>query len=511
MSYQSKYLKYKQKYLYLKNQIAGSSSGGSRAQAEDPFVQAIIKATGQGIDVLPNFIERKERFTNNIRPDSGPDSVMRRTICSITANTSFVTCFPTKFPFPSSENVALFTLLERNVTKERLLGLFSMSIHTIISQLEQMDGRYCSAGLQELNNTQEVYDLVERMSNNNYHFFMSNIKETYSGTYPSLGFIIKKNGIDANERFMSINDKRKDNRLSVNDKTLGEIKIQPDKPEMCYTLVDGVGWEKSGKFVGIRDLGVSHPFLKKGTINPDSGRPIACIVEKSTRTIHINAHVPNPSALTDITEGVNTLVVIQDPSSNSWKIWLEYCIENIQKCVNDILINDFGFGENDKLLDINFLFNGDCNDPKGYLRQYLQDTGIQILGKKVKFNFGDKILYTACPNTNSTNARKHDGSQLLVSSPAFTKAFSFLEDQSKQSPDDIAILRNNYLAPSMANEQNIMYPANYAFSGDYVGCSLPNTVLQQIDSSQSSDHQFVAASFLEEVSQSSGHSKRSKN
>ena len=504
MSYQSKYLKYKQKYLYLKNQIGGSdhtsAAGGSRAQAEDFFVQAIIKATGQGIDVLPNFIERMERFTNNIRPDS----VMRGTICSITANTSFVTSYPTKIGFPSSENVALFTLLERNVTKELLLTLFSMSIHTIISQLDQMGGRYCSAGLQELNNTKEVYDLVK--SNNNYHFLMSNIKETYSGTYPTLGFIIKKNGIDANERFMSINDKR----LSVNDKTLGEIKIQPDKPEICYTLLDGVGWEESGKFVGIRDLGVSHPFLKKGLLNPDSGRPIACIVEKSTRTIHINAHVPNPSALTDITEGVNKLVVTQGPSSNSWKMWLVYCIENIQKCVNDILINDFGFNENDKLLDINFLFNGDCNDPKGYLRQYLQDTGIKILGKHVKFNFGDKILYTACPNTNSTNARKYDGTQLVVSSPAFTKAFSFLEDQSKQSPDDIAILRDNYLHPSIASEQNIMHPANYAFSGDYVGCSLPNTILHQIDSSMSSDHQFVAASFLEEVSPSGSDSKRSK-
>lgn len=221
------------------------------------------------------------------------------------------------------------------------------------------------------------------------------------------------------------------------------------------------------------------------------------MVEKDAKTIHINVHVPNPSALNDTsitTEGVNKLVVTQS-TSNSWKMWLEYCIENIQKCVNDILTEDFGFEKNDRLINTNFLFNGDCNDPKGYLRQYLQDTGITILGRtNVRFNFGNKILYTACPNTNSTNARKHDGSDLKVSSPAFTKPFSFLEKP--PTSDDILILTHNYLQPTIETEKNIMYPANYAFPGDYIGCSINGTTnLQQIDSSNSTDHQFVAASF----------------
>ena len=487
MSYQSKYLKYKQKYLYLKNQLGGSTSGSFTNTTS--IANAITNATHQGIDVLTNFDARSERFKNNIRADTE----MRGTICSITANTSFVTSYPTKIVFPSSENVALFTLLNGTVTKEKLISLFSISINTIISKLELMNADYCSAGLQELNNTKEVSDLVKSMSNNKYHFLMSNIKETYGNTYPTLGFIIKKNTLDVNDRFMSIDNKRKNNRLSVNDKTDGTINICPDTVN-CYTLLDG--WNESGKFVGIRDLGVSHSKLKKGATNPDSGRPIACIVEKNAKTIHINAHVPNPSALTDISEGVNKLVVTQDSTSNSWKMWLEYCVENIQKCVNDILINDFGFNEHTRLTNTNFLFNGDCNDPKGYLRQYLQDTGIKILGKQVKFNFGDRILYTACPNTNSTNAIKHDNSQLVVSSPAFTKAFSFLEKP--PTPDDVSILRENYLQPTMETEKNIMYPANYAFPGDYVGCSINGpTVLQQIDSSNSTDHQFVAASFLD--------------
>ena len=271
---------------------------------------------------------------------------------------------------------------------------------------------------------------------------------------------------------------------------------QPDNLDICYTLGD-VGWNISGKFVGIRDLGVPHPILKKGLINPDAGRPIACVVDVTTNTIHINAHVPNPSALTDITEGVNKLVVTQESTSNSWKLWLEYCIHNIQYFINDILINDFGFKNNDQLIGFNFLFSGDCNDPKGFLRRYLEVTGIQILGRSdVTFNFGPKILYTACPNTNSTNAIKYDGSRLEVSSPAFTKSFTFLENPDSQSPDDRSILTLNYLQPTIQTDQNIMCPINNAFPGDYVGCSINGpSELQQIDSSNSSDHQFVAASF----------------
>ena len=63
---------------------------------------------------------------------------------------------------------------------------------------------------------------------------------------------------------------------------------------------------------------------------------------------------------------------------------------------------------------------------------------------------------------------------------------------------DALILKNNYF---FAKEQdNIMNPTNYLFIGDYVGSNLKNTSLEKIDSSNSSDHQFVAASFSNEIS-----------
>lgn len=505
MSYQSKYLKYKQKYLYLKDQLGGAGGGAAFNQVD--------------IDTL-----KKNRFNSNIIATDMPIS---GNICGITANTSYVTTYPMVVPFPSSENVALFTLLnkdENNIKSGPLFNLFNISIDTILGKLNIMEGSYCAAGLQELNNTQRVYDSVKLKAKDN-HFFMSNIHETFSGTYPSLGFIIKSfPKITPDKRFLSIEHTRNNNRFSVNICGNKSLPLQFNK-DMMYTLGDG--WTESGKFVGIRDLGIDVPHLKKGTTqNPDSGRPIACVVEGTYEydkdgkivihdkkqiidtifTIHINAHVPNPSALRYIN---NDNIV--DPTSitgmntpDRWDIWVTYCIGNIQKCIDEILKNDFGIDNIPKTT--NFLLTGDFNDPIGKLREKLT-AGIKILGTIVKFNFGTKNLYTACPNTNSTNAIRYDNQKLISTSPDFTKAFKALSalttsiEKEDNSYDEVKVLKDNYLVPvnglHVESNKNIMHPANYDFIGDYVGSNLGKIeLLRQIDSSMSSDHQFVVASFV---------------
>jgi hypothetical protein len=187
-----------------------------------------------------------------------------------------------------------------------------------------------------------------------------------------------------------------------------------------------------------------------------------------------------------------------------WNIWVTYCIGNIQKCIDEILKNDFGIDNIPETTK--FLLTGDFNDPIGKLREKLTD-GIKILGTTVKFNFGKTKLYTACPNTNSTNAIRYDNQELISTSPDFTKAFKFLSTLTKSiekednSYDEVKVLKDNYLVPvngkHVESERNIMHPANYDFIGDYVGSNLnTNVLLRQIDSSMSSDHQFVVASFI---------------
>lgn len=512
MSYQSKYLKYKQKYLYLKNQVGGSSGAFN-----DSY-------TNLYKDKKSDFFLKKSIFTLNTR---SIDNSITGTICGITANTSYVTTYPMVVPFPSSENVALFTLLnkdENNIKTGPLFNLFNISIDTILGKLNLMNGSYCAAGLQELNNTKSVYDLVKSKAYD-YHFFMSNIHETYSGTYPSLGFIIKSvPNKTPDKRFLSIGHTRNNNRFSVNICGNKSLPLEFNK-DMMYTLGDG--WTESGKFVGIRDLGIDVTYLKKGTSqNPDSGRPIACVVEGTYKynedgeivienkkqkidkisTIHINAHVPNPSALRYINNDniVDSFSITGMNTPDRWDIWVTYCIGNIQKCIDEILKNDFGIETIPETT--NFLLTGDFNDPIGKLREKLTD-GIKILNKTVKFNFGKEKLYTACPNTNSTNAIRYDNQELISTSPDFTKAFKFLSTLTKSiekednSYDEVKVLKDNYLVPvngkHVESDKNIMHPANYDFIGDYVGSNLnTNVLLRQIDSSMSSDHQFVVASFV---------------
>jgi hypothetical protein len=118
-------------------------------------------------------------------------------ITVVSANVSFVTSYPDVFKFPASENAALFALLKKNfgdeITHDELISLFEKSISSIKSKLVK-ESNYSAAGLQELNNTEEVYNLLNINENENdvFNFICSNVLDEYFGTKPCVGFIVNK-------------------------------------------------------------------------------------------------------------------------------------------------------------------------------------------------------------------------------------------------------------------------------------------------------------------------------
>ena len=403
---------------------------------------------------------------------------------AISMNTSFVTTYPIVFPFPASENVMLFTLLKRNehdVNKENLFALFQSSIRNIkkkMSEIEMIENGYCAAGLQEQNNTEEVYNEVNAAK---FTFICKNVYETYSKTCAALGYIIK----DFNpEDFLTIDS----NYLWVNSNESGKKpldSVTDSNQDKCYTIVTS---NKNAQYMAIRDLGTIEPvkidevnsiYLLKSPTSPDCGRPIGIVIKKNQdgtiHTIHINCHMVNPSVLKPftLTDGVystpsgidGTKTILQLGGEYYPVHWIKYCIKRLENTINDMLSNDFKLNPDTITESISFVLTGDLNDPDGDLSNYLNDIGINVLGKPVKFYYDkNNSLLTACPNTNSSFVGK-GADKDSRKNQAFNRSFAQLNTAftDTESPDG-KILWGNFLSADVNND--ISNPANFAFQGD---------------------------------------------
>jgi len=470
-------------------------------------------------------------FESRLKPalyDESESKKLKRTprVYAISMNTSFVTSYPSVISFGASENVMLFTLLkkrESDVNKKNLFALFQSSIQNIKTKMletEMIENDYCAAGLQEQNNTQEVYTAV---NDEKFTFICKNVYETYGGTCAALGYIIKdfepKNFLKIDKNYLWVNSNRPENFLEIDENYLwvnsnrpgkllletndAEIKTPdqiidekyPNIKDRCYTIATN---DRNAQYMAIRDLGTIEPvkidednsiyLLKPPPPNkpdqpptsPDCGRPIGIVIKKnkdnSIHTIHINCHMVNPSVLkpyTLMTNGLYSTPLDVDKKKTILQLgkeyypghWITYCISRLENTINDMLLKDFGLNKDD-ITESTFVLTGDLNDPDGHLSTYLNDYGINVLDTLVKFYY-DKSnpLRTACPNTNSSFVGKDDQDDSREKEP-FNKKFDELNTAyNDKDSDDGVILWNHFLYPANAAD-DISNPANFAFKGD---------------------------------------------
>ena len=145
-------------------------------------------------------------------------------VAAINANTSFVTTYPIRFPFPASENVFLISRLYQifgappagipwtdYVTTARLFDFFTTSMDQILGYLTNQDVPRCVVGLEEQNNTMQVNNEYQRVvdqviasqEGTTCVYLTKNIWDDIGGTYPSCALIIK--GFGGLDSFADVN------------------------------------------------------------------------------------------------------------------------------------------------------------------------------------------------------------------------------------------------------------------------------------------------------------------
>jgi len=392
-------------------------------------------------------------------------------ITVVSANVSFVTSYPDVFNFPASENAALFALLKKNfgddINHDELISLFNKSISSIKSKLvnESNESNYSAAGLQELNNTEEVYEKVYNLLNENdgFNFICSNVLDEYFGTKPCVGFIVK----EPLDNFIPISDnvkgklftvKRADNKddsligfeaVYNNQKYYPKLTNEEDQnkekellKKHSFTLLS-----ENPQYISIRDLGSMDQVGNTGNYclrqthnngnpdaRPDSGRPIAMIIKGTTdkpEIVHINCHMPNPSLLKtckkneELFEDIsNKPTILQNHNSENSEnpetdIWLAYCRQRLSTTIIEML-GDFGISNLANFTNTTWIITGDFNDIGTLLKDSLGTEGITVFGDIIYFTFKD-VGPTCCPNTNSSGGKDEN-----IINPPFNRPFSAL-------------------------------------------------------------------------------------
>lgn len=408
----------------------------------------------------------------------------------LTANCSFVTSYPNIpgdapndsgiFRFPASDSAAVAALLaeksgtptnakrpdtaldsiDLTITEKNqkiVYQLFEESIDNILK--EENSDENTVVGMQEINNTKQVYNtLSEKLKEKEKFFVCSNVHDETGGTYPTLGYILPGTVDD----YLPLKDEVKGKIFKNGPKNkIGPIlyeysDMEPsDKPKSysCVKPKNEEGKEEGplNTIMAIRDLGSAQdkefvPFEKNGEREPyyilknkgvtDSGRPISMVIKKNSdatpQEIYINCHMLNASilkifkktdkgyipqkfengALSDI-EDVNaatTLLQIgnvtidgtETPNAPNTKLsgtdlWIFYCMKRLQATITELLtdFNNVEINNNTKVFIM-----GDFNDPEGKLLTHLEGQGIVIGKQTFKFKFGNRVK-SCCPNKNS--------------------------------------------------------------------------------------------------------------
>lgn len=382
----------------------------------------------------------------------------------VSANCSFVSTFRTKeiidnkeydtelFPFAASDTLFYFSKFNDDVTRTKLIDLFKTSIDNILNSLNINEtDTYCSAGLQELNNTEEVYNIVYNKINeinSNFNFIISNVNDEYGFTFATLGYIVNQ----PTTNFVKFNiEKNKTYSIKAEDESKPKrIGIQKSSEFKCYSLVNDNFNEKKSDIINIRDLGSIKPIQIDRFINtesktfefyvirlnnqkPDSGRPISMIIDKKKMVVHINCHIPNPSILSlyiknnnKFENKANNKTILQMSNKTVKDIytdyngdetyidlWKTYCKIRITDTITDMISEIFYTDDFTKkeLFSCSWIITGDFNDGNNeLLRDGLK---ITIDGNDIDFIFSNKLLKTCCPNTNSSTIETTSADKIL--------------------------------------------------------------------------------------------------
>lgn len=452
------------------------------------------------------------------------------TITVVSANVSFVTSYPDVFKFPASENAALFALLKKKfgdeIDHDELISLFQQSISSIKSKLVS-GAKYSAAGLQELNNTEEVYNYV---NDDRFNFICSNVLDEYFGTKPCVGFIVNKPLDD----FIPISKEEVKGKL-YSVKKDAFVDVGTNAP-LSYTLMT-----PETQYISIRDLGSieqvgdTENYCLRQTYNkglpdakPDSGRPIAMIIKKNEETqnpeiVHVNCHMPNPSILKickkdgDQFEDISTKNTIlqnhkwNEETNEETNTWIKYCRQRLSTTITEML-GDFKFENLEHFDDTVWIITGDFNDIGTLLKDSLGTEGITVFGKIIYFTFID-VGVTCCPNTNSSG-----GIQSNTTNPPFNRPFSALgttEEKINNNSDltseqkiteiekmknDKKIYEDQYFSDNVSNsvfEKLLISGDNCGFGGinTIPTGKISASIFPENREEQSSDHLFVVAKY----------------
>lgn len=348
----------------------------------------------------------------------------------------------------------LGTTVEDNVLKEKMREFFKESIEKIVDNMITNSTKpYCVAGLQELNNFEHVFTLVnnvidkkenekEKKQKNELTFICDNVIDNFAGTKPTVGFIVKgiesfkkienKSGAYVNLKSFSNEVDSEKNHFIRSDINYKNIIGQPYNQQTKIELPNYNGQyskdpsnniaNENAKYMSIRDLGVvyinNNECLLKSEKSPDGGRPIGMIVKMTPKGdkvetvdyIHMNCHMPNPCSIKKFNlttkgfeiEGEGKPIIVD----SGYELWIEYCRYSLQKYISEMLSDDFKITPEKINENTKWILNGDLNDIEQALIQNLKDKPLEItLGEKkidVHFNYSKKQSKTACPNSNSS-------------------------------------------------------------------------------------------------------------
>jgi hypothetical protein len=433
---------------------------------------------------------------------------------AVSANTSFVTSYPTLFTFPASENVFLLSKLyklnkldltksfddaQKEKIKSDLFDFFKNSMNQISEFLQTYDR--CIVGLQEQNNTQAVNEEYNKI--NDCVYLTKNIWDNLMGTYPSCALIIKGFGdLD------SFKDVKEDAQTKVfkNGRTLNKYTDVPsDKTNLCYSILNNANSKK----LGTRDLGdlfhvnsakVGDVVYLKGITamepSPDSGRVMIVGLQKPgdfVTNVFISMHMLNASVCKPYTKNENgtytpptknedgtfnvSSILQLKSNTDIFDPWILFCIESIQRHLKDILTNDFELNREIFNNDTTFYICGDFNDPTGDIMTKLEGDGITLFDNyNVKFKFGRKdggqMPKTGCPNTNSSNVQGSFDPKPEARA-AINNNFKNLFDAIKAQPDSSqpdslpTIMHTHFITDN--EDVSILNPNLFAFMGDNCG------------------------------------------
>jgi len=447
-----------------------------------------------------------------------------------------------------------YSFADASTVSNKLFGIFENSVRSIVKKLDEPSGEYTAAGLQELNNTQKVYELTPEVLVS-YKLICSNVCDGYFGTFPTLGYLIPNSSIELKKNTKNIDPKLVYCGGKPNNNVGEFIEISDANINKCYSIVQGLSHH-----ISIRDLGTieetnGHYLLRdnnKSVPKPDSGRPISMIIvnpDGANPIIHLNCHMPNPSLLkvftkTDdaytplsqyvikgpddvakIDSNGNAMLysILQVGDSAHTSLWVTYC-KNRLKTTIEAMLDDFGITSLGTPYDnAMWIITGDFNDATGELMTELESGGVNIFGTDIIFKFGkegEKFPITCCVNTNSSlpNSNGKPASEKALgvkTKDPFNKAFAYLTYISK--PDTVLtsgeqkdkdILDTNFTQRN--EESSVLNPDNFAFSGDNVGFShltIKSVRATSIDEG-TSDHSFVLCSASGAPPSSKGGSRR---